>query len=946
MALVAWVGVSAVWAAAPVWEQTPRGAVVETERYRVTIHDGVVVGLRNQLTGEDYLQPTTVVEPLLRQIPAGLGTQNKSNEYATASKIYRWPWVELPLDIEMPNQHFATAKSKFTFEKRSETSIVLTYTGLTDGKVEYPDETYTIALEVDAATGDLLVTPAAKSPRTGVYAVNVVLARTRPDISIQAPIYDGIKLTSDMAESLWHNKWPDFWDYAFLAYEGETTGAIGVWAQDPELTYKDLFFRSGNRGVAIALSSMNTPPFEPLAEAKSVTWRIQAYDKSWSQAAKRFRDWRLANVKFAPRAEWTKHVAFVNSGVNAADRWLNFVKAYVGGENLDRTVTFAAVIRAAQFDTRHWDNTPYKGFKDDMPKWKESGAKLMAYLQPMIMWGSPPHGDEAVAQIYKLHQAANTVSTFSYGKGFTYVDQHHLGYKPWQDWILTWVNQYLREYGADGIYHDQSYPCPPDSRGLVSGMRSTQGMADYFYKAAAENPNSIHGTEHMQEANSVGASLGIGSGILWGTAPVMRNQRLKHPSPVSNSLHYPNGTLFAFPHYSDFASHGEATKFHWGMNQMEGRGDIAGLHLQLPFVTGGIVPFDQWTGDLKLDLVRSRLFVKHGIRPVYPEDWDRRVLTYFQGAKGEQFRYEKTPWGSRFVRTDGKAPEVQYGRAYGVRYAATEGAIAGWNLYNSNGPAGLNPDRYYFIDPNLKRPAIYFEPAFTVVGGMPSEPTLYEGFLDNGCGNDAFQLLRVQPLPDVGAIIGSDRVILNSPDAPKAVFVSGRLTPASKLGEGKYNVATGPSSLVVVLLKDLPVGLTDLKANALGRYVSSVNLDVFDSRWVTEKITSSEKAGVVTIALPSLGSAPGVPGAQTGELHVPFKAPDKAGTLNVKVTGGGPIKEILVNGIAQDVLKDPAKAAPIEVVCKPGDLKLVSIYTRFNGVATFEWVDAPPPVAK
>ena len=38
-----------------------------------------------------------------------------------------------------------------------------------------------------------------------------------------------------------------------------------------------------------------------------------------------------------------------------------------------------------------------------------------------------------------------------------------------------------------------------------------------------------------------------------------RKQRLQHPSPVSNSLHYPNGTLWAFPHYSDFGTSSQTT---------------------------------------------------------------------------------------------------------------------------------------------------------------------------------------------------------------------------------------------------------------------------------------------------------------------------------------------------------------------------------------------------
>ncbi len=79
------------------------------------------------------------------------------------------------------------------------------------------------------------------------------------------------------------------------------------------------------------------------------------------------------------------------------------------------------------------------------------------------------------------------------------------------------MKEYIQVDGANGIYHDQTYYCPIDARGLVNGMTSTQGMADYFYKAATENPDSIHGTEHMTEVNNVGASLGLGCGILWGT---------------------------------------------------------------------------------------------------------------------------------------------------------------------------------------------------------------------------------------------------------------------------------------------------------------------------------------------------------------------------------------------------------------------------------------------
>ncbi len=256
---------------------------------------------------------------------------------------------------------------------------------------------------------------------------------------------------------------------------------------------------------------MNVPPFDDLTQCKGVTWRLQAFDKSWSQAAARFRDWRGKNVKVAKRPEWVTNVCFMNGGVNAGKMWLDCLAAYFENRHLERTVTFAPVIRRQPFDHNHADNMYYEKFPEEMKAWKASGAKLMAYLQPMIMW-SPDARTDREKDALKFHELATPRGAFGGG------GDHHLGEPHWQRWFLDWVKQYIDVGGADGVYHDETYSCPIDARGLaVNGMTCPQGMADYFRKAQTENPNSIHGTEHLMEANVVGATFGIGSGVHWGT---------------------------------------------------------------------------------------------------------------------------------------------------------------------------------------------------------------------------------------------------------------------------------------------------------------------------------------------------------------------------------------------------------------------------------------------
>jgi hypothetical protein len=904
--------------------KTDRGALVETNRYKATFLNGVLTGVVNKLTDEEYLDKYAKPEAYLPHLPSGLGTQNGAPALAAAEKLYHWPWWEHASTNTWPNQHYADGQSAFTFTEAKDGLVRLVYKNLTDGTTRFPDDTFTLELVIEKETGDLLVTPIAAAKNPGVYAANLTVAPLGPAITVEAPIFDGVQLDRHMQHMLWSNAWGGYWDYAFVALNGYKQGAVAIWTQDAEMKYyKNLFYLINPEGLSLSFSMMNVPPFDKLKEAKAaMPWRLQAYEKGWPQAVARFRDWRVKNVKFAPRPEWTKQVSFINGGVNASKSWVDYLEKYLGSTHLNRTVTFGAVIRGEGFDQNHSNNTPYKGFKDDMVYWKGKGPKMMAYLQPMIMWGARPVTDREKAAV-ALSAKANTVSVFQGpdAKSIAYVDQHHLGEKEWQRWFLDWVKEYIQDYGADGVYHDQSYHCPIDARGLaINGMTSTQGMADYFYKAATETQNAIHGTEHMTEVNNVGASLGIGSGILWGTAESMRKQRIDHPSPICNALHAPNGVIFAFPHYSQITSN-ELERIHWGMNLVEGRGDIAYAALQSADAaeTKGLAN-ERW-----LDYVRSMTFVNKGLRPVFPEDWDRIVLTYFKGANGEDVRYVKTAWGTAFVQVEKAQTTILYGRIHGTSYAQVAGAITGWPLYNANGPAGLHPNRYYTLDPNGTRPAVYFST------NNQFSPSLYEGYVDEGFATDAFAYISIKPRENLKSIIGYDSVILNSKEAPKAVFVNGAPTKANPAGEGKWKIdfQLREAIAIVALVKELPGGIDKLGEHAVGRAVGN--------DWAIDQ------------KLPQVGMPSTKTGVNSGFrlVHVPLRAPADQGDGVMKLTLSGyrPLT-LLVNGMGRQLVPSAdGKVDTLALPMKAGDYCLLTLRGERGVTLACEWVPNAPPVA-
>jgi len=531
----------------------------------------------------------------------------------------------------------------------------------------------------------------------------------------------------------------------------------------------------------------------------------------------------------------------------------------------------------------------------------------MAYLNPVIMWSPNPKTDrerEGVA----LAAEARTVMPFQgpEAKPVAHFDVQHLGHPGWQRWFLDWIKEYVQDYGSDAIYHDEGQKTPLDNRGLINGMTPTMGRADYHYKAQTENPTSAHGVEHQTSVNNTGASFGIGGGIHWGTAPSgMRQQRIQHASSVSNALHDPNGTIHAFPHKSEYHFVGSSQKFHWGMDQQERRSEIAGHSIQTAHFSGKLVPFDQWVNELWIERTRATTFVWEGLRPFFPENGQRGVRSYFRGADGGEFRYVDRDWGSAFVEVEIDGSErLIYGRIHGTTSAkiGRTGAIAGWPVYNEEGPAGLDPDRYYCFDPQLERPTAYFKT------NSSASPSFYESFANRGFVRAGCAYLEVDTLPGIGDIQSSDSVVLVSPREPLALWVNGKRTAFSKkiIGEksalgpdgktiqekiyapGEYQINfTGPSKIAVLF--EAPAPLVEAEKNIFARYVNGIGPErhpIYADAFIrAERSGKNQTLGTSlpdSITITDVGRA-GIPGARY-DITIPVALPDGVNEGKVVLT--------------------------------------------------------------
>ena len=204
-----------------------RGVIVQTYRYQVQVRDGAVVGILNRLTGEEYVSARAIRPGCCRTCPAAWARR--------MAKARRPPQnsSRSPGGNTMPSPcgptsitPRPTARSRFEQAKGRPGVAVVTYKGLTDGSKTYDDETFSLEVRVDGDTGDLLLTSSVQSPRKGVYGCGVTVAPLAPAVTVEAPIFDGVRLDANMKPGLWVNRWASYWDYAFVALNGKDKGTV------------------------------------------------------------------------------------------------------------------------------------------------------------------------------------------------------------------------------------------------------------------------------------------------------------------------------------------------------------------------------------------------------------------------------------------------------------------------------------------------------------------------------------------------------------------------------------------------------------------------------------------------------------------------------------------------------------------------------------------------
>jgi hypothetical protein len=164
------------------------------------------------------------------------------------------------------------------------------------------------------------------------------------------------------------------------------------------------------------------------------------------------------------------------------------------------------------------------------------------------------------------------------------------------------------------------------------------------------------------------------------------------------------------------------------------------------------------------------------------------VLSYYRGAKGEDFRYVKKSWGTAFVQVAEGRETTIFARAHGGASVPCEaGAISEWPLCSARTPydepsqCGLDPEEYYVLKPGVTPPAFRFELKGDLALGL-LDRCVQEGF--SAAGLICMDLAVLKCLKSNGSMTVSGSFT----EPPAAVFIDGQASP---LGEGAARSQSG-----------------------------------------------------------------------------------------------------------------------------------------------------------
>jgi hypothetical protein len=375
------------------------------------------------------------------------------------------------------------------------------------------------------ASGALLLEPSAYSSRPGVRACRWNLAGIGPELTLVAPVYQGINLPLDDAlirNSHW--SWPMHWEAGFAVLQGRG-GGFWVHAQDTAYRYKALQVGRSDCAHCLGFDTEAYGPLDTVLGSGGLVWRLNVFQGDWQTPAGAYRDWwwRAYDLepRLAQRQPWLRDLGFAVSWCHGDPDLLDALAEKVSPA---RTLIHFPNWRTDAYDENYPDFVPSAAAQAFIAKGKAMGFHILPHCNAVDM--DPTHPTYAYLRDFGYRDLIDKGLLgwgWEAGKGVLSVPNGnaslaenrrrkvmvkiHPGLSMWRSLLTEHIQRGLDGLGLDGVFIDVTLCSFNIHNCLVENMTTTEGMRRLIDQVADIGLGLAVGGEGLNEITAQGLSV-------------------------------------------------------------------------------------------------------------------------------------------------------------------------------------------------------------------------------------------------------------------------------------------------------------------------------------------------------------------------------------------------------------------------------------------------------
>ena len=619
--------------------------IVETDTYEVRFENGVINQIANKITGEVYTLP-----PDAGGLSKGFGGRNGI--------------------LRKGNSPIWTSGATLTEARKIaplEAEVVYR-----EGQNEFK-----LSIAVDESTNDLLIGQEGVSDTAAVYGVQWGCGNLDArNLDLILPALGGQIINAEYPKPSANFGYPGIWETQLAIIQGQH-GGFFVRGADSTFQFKQLRYERNLDSFALGFQTHNQAPFDTLASAKSVTWRLNTYTGDWRVPAEQYRNWMERTFNPWRLSEMPAWVGDIGLVIIYGGLDIGFLDRLAELIDPAKTLLYLVGWRKYAYDVNYPDYTPRDGFGSFVEAAHEHGFRVMPHTN--LVGVSPYHPLYAKFQNSQLRDPWQG-NLIGWRWGETDNPGRHafinLADSSFRKLFVQRLSDVWKKYGVDAFHLDISHVVVNDVNGLIEGLNAAQGNVLLHKELAEAMPGVVFSGERLHEITFFRESFA--------QRPRLSTEAKAHP--ISAFLFSPYTQPYGHLSLPELDRAPQLYQEH--LDSYESWGVLPTLRLRLETLKPA------YTGTQTV-LSVARKWQQLGLKPDFEGTWESGTLFQFVGRDGEVAKQVTSGAGSTFVLP---SHEAGYERVFaGATQAITERSLPHWRSYNETTILGLHPNQHYLL---------------------------------------------------------------------------------------------------------------------------------------------------------------------------------------------------------------------------------------------------------